>query len=274
MKFNALLPELYVRDFRKSLDFFIRVLGFKKEYGRPTPQFAFLSYQGSQLMIQEEDNDEDWQNGKPEFPYGRGLNLQIETDNVQKIADALVKEYGPLKNTIKENWYKKNNLLLGHRELLVTDPDGYLLRFSQPLEKKISNHLKPELYVSDFQKSLDFYTETLGFTKEYDRTNPKFAFLSYQGSQLMIQEEDNDEDWHNGKLEYPYGRELNFQIHTDNVEKVSSSLKAFKYPLKRGVKDSWYKAENILFGCREILVMDLDGYLLRFSQGIGEKPAK
>jgi len=136
------------------------------------------------------------------------------------------------------------------------------------------NALLPELYVRDFRKSLDFFIRVLGFKKEYGRPTPQFAFLSYQGSQLMIQEEDNDEDWHNGKLEYPYGRGLNFQIHTDNVEIVISSLKAFKYPLKRGVKDSWYKAENILFGCREILVMDPDGYLLRFSQGIGEKPAK
>jgi len=43
------------------------------------------------------------------------------------------------------------------------------------------------------------------------------------------------------------------------------------YPLKRGIKDSWYRENNILHGCREILVMDPDGYLLRFSQGIGEK---
>ncbi|MDO8497587.1 MAG: VOC family protein [bacterium] len=74
------------------------------------------------------------------------------------------------------------------------------------------NHLIPELYVSDFKKSLHFYTHILGFKLEYERKNPLFAFLSYQGSQLMIQQEDEDEEWHNGKPEYPFGRGLNFQL--------------------------------------------------------------
>lgn len=39
-----------------------------------------------------------------------------------------------------------------------------------------SNPLKPELYVTDFKKSLQFYTEILGFTIEYQRENPLFAF--------------------------------------------------------------------------------------------------
>lgn len=133
------------------------------------------------------------------------------------------------------------------------------------------NSLKPELYVSNFEKSLNFYINLLGFKLEYQRLNPLFAFLSYQGSQLMIQQEDNDEEWHNGKPEYPYGRGLNFQVDTDNIQKIIDSLALNNYPLKRGVKDSWYKVNNTLHGCREILVMDPDGYLLRFSQSLGEK---
>lgn len=133
------------------------------------------------------------------------------------------------------------------------------------------NSLLPELYVIDFQKSLHFYTEILGFKLEYRRENPLFAFLSYQGSQLMIQQDDNDDQWHNGKPEYPYGRGLNFQIETDNVQKIMDSLDHNNYPLKRGVKDSWYKADGTQYGCREILVMDPSGFLLRFSQDIGKK---
>jgi len=136
------------------------------------------------------------------------------------------------------------------------------------------NNILPELYVADFKKSLDFYTNILGFKLEYERTNPLFAFLSYQGSQLMIQEDDDDEEWHNGKPEYPYGRGINFQIDTDNVQTIIDSLSKNNYSLKRGVKDSWYKVKNTLHGCREILVMDPSGYLLRFSQGLGEKPVK
>ncbi|MBI5123274.1 VOC family protein [Candidatus Roizmanbacteria bacterium] len=133
------------------------------------------------------------------------------------------------------------------------------------------NNLKPELYVSNFQKSLNFYTNILDFKLEYQRSNLLFAFLSYQGSQIMIQQEDDDEEWHNGKPEYPYGRGINFQIETDNIKNIIDALNKNKYLLKREAKDSWYKVNNTLHGCREILVMDPDGYLLRFSQNIGKK---
>jgi len=134
------------------------------------------------------------------------------------------------------------------------------------------NNILPELYVVDFEKSLHFYIEIVGFKLEYQRSNPLFAFLSYQGSQLMIQqEEDGDEEWHNGK-EYPYGRGINFQIETDDVQKIIDLLATNNYPLKRGVKDSWYKVKDTLHGHREILVMDPSGYLLRFSQSLGKKP--
>jgi len=46
------------------------------------------------------------------------------------------------------------------------------------------NNILPELYVIDFQKSLHFYTKLLGFKLEYQRTNPLFAFLSYQGKSI------------------------------------------------------------------------------------------
>jgi hypothetical protein len=59
----------------------------------------------------------------------------------------------------------------------------------------------------------------------------------------------------------------------DNVQKLYASLKAYTYPLRREIQDSWYQVGNVLHGCRQILVQDPDGYLLRFSQDIGEKSA-
>jgi lactoylglutathione lyase len=93
MKFNSLIPELYVSNFSKSLNFYTNLLGFKLEYQRPKPLFAFLSYEGSQLMIQQEDENEVWHNGKPEYPFGRGLNFQIESI---KIIDSFAKSDYPL----------------------------------------------------------------------------------------------------------------------------------------------------------------------------------
>lgn len=127
-----------------------------------------------------------------------------------------------------------------------------------------------EFLVTNFEKSINFYVKIVGFKIEYKRENPNFAFLSYNGSQIMIEElkpgEKEDE-----KLEYPFGRGINFQIDTKSVQKIIDSLAKYNYPLKRGIKDSWYKADNKSYGCREILVLDPDGYLLRFSEELGER---
>lgn len=133
------------------------------------------------------------------------------------------------------------------------------------------NSLLPELMITDFKKSLHFYVDIIGFKIEYQREKPNFAFLSYQTkSQLMIQELKAGEKEGEG-LEYPFGRGINFQIETKSVQKIIEALAKNKYPLKRGIKDSWYKNGNIAYGCREILVLDPDGYLLRFSEELGER---
>lgn len=137
------------------------------------------------------------------------------------------------------------------------------------------NPILPELYVTDFKKSLHFYIDLIGFKLEYQRENPLFAFLSFEGTQIMIQQIDphEDEAYVTGTFEYPLGRGINFQIEVSNVEKIKKILVENKYPLRRDIQDSWYKVDDILEGCRQILVQDPDGYLLRFSQDIGKKAA-
>ena len=53
VRFNKLIPEISVTDIEDSLRFYTKILGFKVEYSRPEDRFAFLSLQGSQLMIEE-----------------------------------------------------------------------------------------------------------------------------------------------------------------------------------------------------------------------------
>ncbi|MEK9171327.1 MAG: VOC family protein [Patescibacteria group bacterium] len=101
------------------------------------------------------------------------------------------------------------------------------------------NPILPELYISDFEISLHFYVDILGFKLEYKRDNPKFGFLSYQGSQLMIQELVSGEK-ESEKMDQPFGRGINFQIETNSVQVIIDSLTKSNYPLKRGIKDSWH----------------------------------
>lgn len=54
------------------------------------------------------------------------------------------------------------------------------------------NKLIPELTVSDINKSKQFYTEILGFKKEYERIKDKFVFLSLGEAQIMLEEENRE----------------------------------------------------------------------------------
>jgi len=133
------------------------------------------------------------------------------------------------------------------------------------------NHLIPELYVSNYKKSVHFYNQILGFKIEYQRTDPLFGFLSFQNSQLMIQQIESS-DKHTGILEHPYGRGINFQIHTTDIDTLVNSLKKYNYPLHMESKEYWRKiAGGVLSGSIEFQVLDPDGYFLRFSQDLGEK---
>ncbi len=135
------------------------------------------------------------------------------------------------------------------------------------------NRLIPELTVSDFGESLEFYTKVLGFRVEYKRDEDRFAFLSFQGSQIMIEQFREGSEWNTGKLEKPFGRGMNLQIEADDVTPIIEALEKAGHPIKMGPKDSWYRNGDVMVGSREFLVMDPDGYLLRFGQDLGKRPA-
>ncbi|MCX6759173.1 MAG: VOC family protein [Candidatus Nealsonbacteria bacterium] len=134
MKFNKLIPELSVSNFEKSLKFYTEIIGFKIEYKRNESKFAMISFQGSQIMIEEVNNN--WSTGKLKYPFGRGINFQIEVDKIQPILDNFKKHNYPIFIESKENWYRQDNQFLGNKEFLVKDPDGYLLRFAEDLGAK------------------------------------------------------------------------------------------------------------------------------------------
>lgn len=136
MKFNKLIPELSVSNLNESLKFYVNSIGFKIEYQRPENKFVFISYQGTQFMLQELEENEKWSIGELKHPYGNGVNFQIEVSNVEKIYDDLKTSGYKIAFDIEENWYRQDNKLLGNKEFLIQDPDGYLLRFSEDLGEK------------------------------------------------------------------------------------------------------------------------------------------
>jgi catechol 2,3-dioxygenase-like lactoylglutathione lyase family enzyme len=126
-----LVPELKVSDFERSLAFYVELAGFEILYRRPESQFAYLSLDGAELMIECDDGM--WRTGSLEHPYGRGINLQIDVPDLEAPHHRFLAHGYPIMVPIEERWYRRDNLYLGQKQFLVQDPDGYLLRFGQDL---------------------------------------------------------------------------------------------------------------------------------------------
>jgi catechol 2,3-dioxygenase-like lactoylglutathione lyase family enzyme len=129
------VPELIVSDFVQSLKFYMEVLGFKQLYDRPEEAFAYLDRDGAQIMIVQHDAEDErsWIAAELAQPYGRGMNLEIEVEDVDALHASCVRHGARIFLALEEKWYRRDALLLGMRQFIVLDPDGYLLRLSQSL---------------------------------------------------------------------------------------------------------------------------------------------
>ena len=133
--------------------------------------------------------------------------------------------------------------------------------------------LVPELYVLNFERSLTFYTDVLGFEVAFSRPDERFAYLQLGEAQLMLDQFVEGQSWQTGELRYPLGRGVNLEIGVDDVEGMLRRLEAENYPLKVPLEERWYRQDEVLNGQKQFLVMDPDGYLLRFAESLGTKPA-
>lgn len=142
----------------------------------------------------------------------------------------------------------------------------------------------PELYVSDLRRSVDFYVRLLGFRVKFERPEDGFAAIERTGATFMLQEIRNfevatDEEfvsqrrWNTGKIEYPFGRGINFLINAEDLFDVYERLRNDDYPIKFPIEEKWYRVGKQTIGVHQFMIMDPDGYLLRFDKGSGVKPA-
>ena len=127
MNFNKLIPELSVSNIDKSKEFYLK-LGFKIIYERKEDKFVFLELEGNQVMI-EEIND-NWNTGKLEYPFGRGINISMTINDIDKYYQELVNKNIIFFKDIMTNEYDVNGKAYLDKEFLIQDPDGYLLRFN------------------------------------------------------------------------------------------------------------------------------------------------
>lgn len=145
--------------------------------------------------------------------------------------------------------------------------ESEILRSSKYLE--FSKNI-PELSVTNLENSLNFY-KTAGFKVEYDRPENKFAFISLGKIQFMLQEIADNDKWDVAPLSYPFGNGINFQLEVENLDEIYNSFKNSNYKIIFDIEENWYRQDNKLLGNKEFLIQDPDGYLLRFSEDLGEK---
>ena len=127
MNFNKLIPELSVTDINKTREFYVDVLGFKICYERPEDKFIFVEKDGNQIML-EQIND-NWNVGKMEYPFGRGINFEMTISDVDAVYERIEKAGIKLFMEMEIKDYECGNETVHQKQFLVQDPDGYLLRF-------------------------------------------------------------------------------------------------------------------------------------------------
>ncbi|MCJ2083675.1 bleomycin resistance protein [Methylobacterium sp. J-090] len=129
--FAGLVPELDVFDLERSLKFWCGGLGFVVAYARPEAGFAYLERDGVQVMLNRVNGN--WSVGALEPPLGRGLNLQITVATLEPVLVGLAAGGSPLFRGVHDAWYRAGSVEIGLRQVLVQDPDGYLLRLCEAL---------------------------------------------------------------------------------------------------------------------------------------------
>jgi len=127
------------------------------------------------------------------------------------------------------------------------------------------NALIPELTVSDLKQTKNFYTNVLGFRVEYERKEDGFAFLSLEDNQIMF-EQYHEDGWNTAELVKPFGRGVNFEMGVSDVEQFYEKVVSCGVPRYRELKTNVYQTEDGPVSQKEFLLMDPDGFLLRFTE--------
>lgn len=135
--------------------------------------------------------------------------------------------------------------------------------------------LVPELSVTDFSASMDFYVGLLGWRVIYDRPEDGFAYLRLGEAALMIDalSVGRNFDATLRAEDRPFGRGMNLEISLPTIAPQLAALERAAYPLLLAPEEKWYRQGDREIGQRQFIVADPDGYYLRFCESLGHRPA-
>ena len=132
----GLVPELSVTDYEASRHFWRNLVGFSLRYERPEEGFGYLVLGNAHLMLDQINQGRTWATGSLERPLGRGINFEVQVENLDTVLQRIMSAGWPIFVEPEEKWYRAGDIEIGVRQFLVQDPDGYLLRLQQEIGER------------------------------------------------------------------------------------------------------------------------------------------
>ena len=132
----GLVPELSVTDYEASRHFWCDLVGFSLRYERPEEGFGYLVLGNAHLMLDQINQGRTWATGALEPPLGRGINFEVQVENLDTTLWRIKKAGWPIFVEPEEKWYRAGDIEIGVRQFLVQDPDGYLVRLQQEIGER------------------------------------------------------------------------------------------------------------------------------------------
>ena len=132
----GLVPELSVTDYEASRHFWCDLIGFSLRYERLEEGFGYLVLGNAHLMLDQINQGRTWTTGSLERPLGRGINFEVQVENLDTVLQRIMSAGWPIFVEPEEKWYRAGDIEIGVRQFLVQDPDGYLLRLQQEIGER------------------------------------------------------------------------------------------------------------------------------------------
>ena len=111
----GLVPELTVTDYEESRRFWCDLVGFSLRYERPEEGFGYLVLGNAHLMLDQINQGRTWATGPLEFPLGRGINFEVQVDNLDGTLQRITEAGWPIFVEPEEKWYRAGDVEIGVR---------------------------------------------------------------------------------------------------------------------------------------------------------------
>ena len=246
-------PVLFVKDLLVSVDYYVKVLGFKQPqlWGDP-PGFAMPDRDGMIVMLSRQDNHrlihpkESIWDAYFWVSDAKSLHEEFKDKGARFRQELMVKEH------------------YGNLEFSVEDPDGYVLSFGQesgddkffdyaPTDETEFLHTNPVFASQDVRRDIAWYEEQLGFKKNFDSGDEplNYAGVSRQGVYLHMQYQFPKDMWAS-----------DLRIQVKNIQPL------FDEYLKKGLLKENALRLSTLWGTNEFGLFDPSGNRIHFYEEI------